>query len=53
MRERLRVVGAIGRLIVRERAWWMTPIVVALALVGVLIVVGAVTQAAPFLYPLF
>lgn len=53
MKDRLRVVAAIGRLIVKERAWWMTPIVLALALVGALIVVAAVTQAAPFLYPLF
>jgi hypothetical protein len=53
MKDRLFIVASIGRLILRERAWWMIPIVVALGIVGLLIVVVAATPAAPFLYPLF
>jgi len=53
VREHLRVVTAIGRLIARERAWWMMPIVIALAIVGALVFAVAAMPAAPFLYPLF
>lgn len=53
MKERFAVLGWLGRLILRERAWWMVPIVVALTAVGLLIIVATVTPAAPFLYPLF
>ena len=53
MKDRLFVLTSLGRLIVRERAWWMIPIVIALGLVGILMIVVAVTPAAPFLYPLF
>ena len=35
-----------------NKAWWMTPILVVLGLVGVLFVLGA-TGIAPFIYTLF
>ena len=35
-----------------NKLWWMTPILVVLALVGVLLVLGA-TGVAPFIYTLF
>ncbi len=35
-----------------NKKWWLLPIIVALALVGVLILVGG-SAAAPFIYPLF
>ncbi len=35
-----------------NKAWWITPIVVVLLLVGLLIVLAG-TGAAPFIYPLF
>ncbi len=38
--------------IVENRAWWMIPIVVAIALAGLLVVLGS-TGAAPFIYTLF
>ena len=53
MKDRLFVVTSLARFMMRERAWWMVPIVIALAIVGLLIVVTALTPAAPFLYPLF
>jgi hypothetical protein len=53
MKDRLFVLTSLGRLILRERAWWMVPIAVALGLVGILMIIVAVTPAAPFLYPLF
>lgn len=53
MKERLSTLRWLGRLILRERAWWMVPIVLALSVVGLLIVLATATPAAPFLYPLF
>jgi hypothetical protein len=53
VKDRLFILASIGRLIFRERAWWMLPIVIALGVVGLLILVVAITPAAPFLYPLF
>jgi len=47
--------GLIGEFIgfmAENKAWWMTPILVVLALVGVLLVLGA-TGALPFVYTLF
>jgi Family of unknown function (DUF5989) len=38
--------------LVYNKAWWLTPIVVVLLLVGLLIVLGS-TGLAPFIYPLF
>ena len=38
--------------IVENKAWWMVPIVVVLALAGLLAVAGS-TGAAPFIYTLF
>jgi hypothetical protein len=38
--------------LVYNKAWWVTPIVIVLLLVGVLIVLGS-TGLAPFIYPLF
>jgi hypothetical protein len=35
-----------------NKAWWMTPILLVLGLVGVLFVLGA-TGIAPFIYTLF
>lgn len=35
-----------------NKAWWLTPILVVVGLVGVLLVLGA-TGAAPFIYTLF
>jgi hypothetical protein len=35
-----------------NKAWWMTPILVVLGLVGVLLVLGA-TGVMPFIYTLF
>jgi hypothetical protein len=53
MRERLSVLASLGRLIVRERAWWMIPMIAALALVALLIVIASIGPLAPFVYPLF
>ena len=47
------MVTSLARFIIRERSWWMAPIVVVLALVGLLIVTSALIPAAPFVYPLF
>ena len=36
-----------------RKKWWLTPIVVVLALLGVLIVWGQSSALAPFVYTLF
>jgi len=36
-----------------NKAWWLTPIVVMLVLIGVLIVVGQSSTVSPFIYSLF
>ena len=38
--------------LVNNKAWWLTPIIVVLALVGLLVVAGS-SVAAPFIYALF
>jgi hypothetical protein len=38
--------------LIYNKAWWLTPIVVVLLLVGLLIFLGS-TGFAPFIYPLF
>jgi hypothetical protein len=38
--------------LLHNKAWWITPIVVVLLLVGLLILLAG-TGAAPFIYPLF
>ena len=53
MRDVLGVFVGLGRMLAREKSWWMIPILIALAIVGVFILVVALAPAAPFLYPLF
>jgi hypothetical protein len=36
-----------------NKAWWLTPIVVMLVLVGVLMVIGQSSTVSPFIYSLF
>jgi len=36
-----------------RKAWWMTPIILILALMGMLIVAGQSSVLAPFIYALF
>lgn len=36
-----------------RKAWWLTPILVLLLLVGVLIVFGQSSAVSPFIYALF
>ena len=36
-----------------NKKWWLTPIIVVLALVGILVYLSAGSGAAPFIYALF
>ena len=38
--------------LVESKAWWLTPIIIVLLLVGLLVVLSG-TAAAPFIYPIF
>ncbi|MFN8393491.1 MAG: DUF5989 family protein [Bacteroidia bacterium] len=41
------------RFLWQRKAWWITPIVLVLLLIGVLIVLGGTSSVAPFIYTLF
>ena len=45
-------IGDLVQFLLQNRKWWLTPIVIVLALVGVLLILGG-TSAAPFIYTLF
>jgi hypothetical protein len=36
-----------------RKAWWITPIVLVLLLIGVLLALGSTTTIGPFIYTLF
>jgi len=38
--------------LIESKAWWLTPIIIVLLLVGLLVVLSG-SVAAPFIYPLF
>ncbi|TPW13420.1 MAG: hypothetical protein FD129_1277 [bacterium] len=42
----------LGAFLAENKKWWLIPILLTLALVGVLVVLGG-TAAAPFIYTLF
>jgi hypothetical protein len=42
----------LGEFLRENRKWWLTPIVIVIALLGILIALGG-TSAAPFVYTLF
>ncbi len=46
------LVAEIIALLKHNKKWWLVPILIVLALVGVLVILGA-TGAAPFIYTLF
>jgi len=50
--ERLAVGRDLATMIWQHRLWWVVPLLVSLALLGVLLVLEA-TPVGPFLYPLF
>ena len=39
--------------LLREKRWWLIPLVVVLLLVGLLLVLAQSSALAPFFYPLF
>ena len=46
------LVGELWSFMAESRSWWMLPLLIVFALLGLMLVLGA-TGAAPFLYPLF
>ena len=45
--------GEFWEFLVTNKRWWLIPIVVALALFGILVVLTSQSVIAPFIYPLF
>ncbi len=50
--EQMSLVQEFALFIVENKAWWMVPIILVLAAVGILVMLGS-TGAAPFIYTLF
>ncbi len=46
------LIWELAEFLLQNKAWWITPIVAALLLVGLLVVLGG-TSAGPLLYTLF
>ncbi len=50
---RMGIIGELLRFLWARKLWWMIPMIIALLLVGVLIILGAVAPGlAPFIYSL-
>jgi hypothetical protein len=51
---RMGIIGELMRFLWIRKLWWLIPMIVALLIVGVLIILGAVAPAlSPFIYTLF
>ncbi|MCA9026485.1 MAG: hypothetical protein KDA86_14860 [Planctomycetaceae bacterium] len=50
--QQLSLASELWMFIIENKAWWMVPIVVVLALIGILIALSA-TGATPFIYTIF
>ena len=50
--KRIGFIGEMARFIVREKKWWMIPIIAAIALLSLLALLSG-SPVAPLLYPLF
>ncbi len=50
---RLRVLGELWQFLKHNKKYWLTPIIVALALIGILLAVAGSSALAPFIYTLF
>jgi hypothetical protein len=56
LRNGARNVGVAGELLtffMRNKRWWLVPMVVSLFLIGALIILGQSSAIAPFIYTLF
>lgn len=47
------LIGEMWNFLKVRKAWWLTPIIIMLVLVGVLIVFGQSSALSPFIYALF
>ncbi len=52
-REKIGILGELWAFMKIRKKWWLGPIVVMLALLGLLVVFTANTAVAPFIYTLF
>jgi len=51
--DRFGIAGELLAFLWRAKLWWLTPIVVVLALMGILIGFGSASGVGPFIYTLF
>lgn len=47
------LLGEFWEFLKERKAWWLTPIIIMLVLVGVLIIFGQSSAVSPFIYALF
>jgi len=53
MGDKFGIAGELLAFLWRAKLWWLTPIVVVLALMGILIGFGSASGVGPFIYTLF
>jgi len=47
------LLGEVWSFLKIRKAWWLTPIIIMLILIGVLIIFGQSSAVSPFIYALF
>jgi hypothetical protein len=47
------ILGELWDFLKVRKAWWLTPIIVMLVLIGILIIFGQSSAISPFIYALF
>ena len=47
------ILGELWDFLKVRKAWWLTPIIIMLVLVGALIILGQSSAVSPFIYALF
>ncbi|HLC46911.1 MAG TPA: DUF5989 family protein [Candidatus Nanoarchaeia archaeon] len=47
------LIGELWDFLKVRKAWWLTPIILMLIIVGILIIIGQNSSVSPFIYALF
>jgi len=53
MSENKGLIGELWSFSKERKAWWLTPIIIMLVLIGILIIFGQSSAVSPFIYALF
>lgn len=53
MSENKGLIAELWSFLKERKAWWLTPIIIMLGLIGILIIFGQSSTVSPFIYALF